>query len=178
MKFPELVWDGQVDAGSREEALALALESGYFPKGVSVSLKRSHAFVEVSTRSMWAIATWAVSGIMIWFGLTSTNWFLLVLAPFMMGAAIMQTLGRICILIRDEQLSVFEGVGGIGRQREMPLRTIERIEYAVKHGRGGSTAWIVVHAADRALKFGRHLNDEQIRFVIALVMDATRSLAA
>jgi len=154
------------------------LESGRFPKGVSIALKRSHAFVEVSTRTLWALATWAVSAVMVWFGLTSTNWFLLALAPFMMGAAIMQSLGRISILIRDEQVRVFEGVGGIGRRRVMALRRIERVEYAAKHGRGGSTAWIVLHDADRDMKFGRHLNQEQIRFVIALLLDATRSLAA
>ena len=178
MKSPELIWDGELDSGSREAALTVALESGRFPRGVSVSLNRSHAFVEVTTRTMWALATWAVSLVMIWFGLTSSNWFLLVLAPFMVGAAIMQSLGRICILIRDERIRVFEGVGGIGRRREMLLRAIERIEYAVKHGRGGSTSWIVLHEADRDLKFGRHLNDEQIRFVIALLLDAARSLAA
>jgi hypothetical protein len=178
VKSPELVWDGELDSGSREKELATGLESGRFPEGVSIAVRRSHAFVEVSTRSMWAVATWIVSAVMIGFGLTTSNWYLVVLAPFMVGAAIMQTLGRICILIQDEQVSVFEGVGGIGRRREMLLRTIERVEYAVKHGRGGSTAWIVLHDADRALKFGRHLNDEQIRFVIALLMDATRSLTA
>jgi hypothetical protein len=178
VKSPELIWDGELDSGNREAALFVHLESGQFPKGVSVALNKSHAFVEVSTRTMWALATWAVSGVMLWFGLTSTNWFLLVLLPFMMGAAVMQSLGRICILIRDERVSVFEGVGGIGWRREMALRTIERVEYAVKHGRGGSTAWIVLHDADRSMKFGRHLNDEQIRFVIALLLDATRSLAA
>jgi hypothetical protein len=54
------------------------------------------------------------------------------------------------------------------------VRGIQRVEYAVKRGRGGSTSWIVLNDA----KFGRHLNEEQIRFVIALLLDATRSLAA
>jgi hypothetical protein len=178
VKSPDLIWDGQADAGSHEAELAAALESGRFPEGVSVALHPSHAFVEVSTRSLWALATWGVCAVMLWFGLTSSNWFLLVLLPFMIGAAIMQSLGRICILIRDQQVKVFEGVGGIGWWREMPLRAMEHIEYAVKHGRGGQTTWIVLHDGDRKMKFGRHLNDEQIRFVIALLLDARRSLAA
>ncbi len=178
MQSPELIWDGELDSGSREAELVHKLQSREPPAGVSISLRPSHTFIEMTTRSLWAIATWAVSGLMIWFGLTSSNWFLLVLAPFMIGAAIMQSLGRLWILIKDEQLVLFEGVGGIGRRREMPLREIQRVEYAAKHGRGGSTAWIVLHDADRKVKFGRHLTDEQIRFVIAFLLDATRSLAA
>jgi hypothetical protein len=178
VQSPELIWDGELDSGSREAALVSDLQSREPPVGTSISLRHSHTLIEITTRSWWALATWAVSLLMIWFGLTSINWFLLVLAPFMIGAAIMQSLGRISILIRDERISVFEGVGGIGRRREMPLREIQRVEYAAKHGRGGSTAWIVLHDADRKMKFGRHLNDEQIRFVIALLLDATRSLAA
>jgi hypothetical protein len=92
----------------------------------------------------------------------------------MIGAAIMQSLGRVSILIKDERVRVFEGIGGIGRRIEIPLRGIRRVEYVVKRGRGGSTSWIVLNHA----KFGRHLNEEQIRFVIALLLDATRSLTA
>jgi hypothetical protein len=115
---------------------------------------------------------------MIWFGLTSNNWFLVVLAPFMVGAAIMQSLGSTCIVFRDEQVRVFEGVAGIGTRRKMALRAIRRVEYAAKHGRGGSTAWIVLQDERRSVKFGRHLNDEQTRFVIALLLDAVQSLAS
>jgi hypothetical protein len=112
---------------------------------------------------------------MIWFGLTSDSWFLLVLAPFMMGGAIMQSLGKVSILIKDAKVRVFEGVGGVGRRLEMPIGTIRRVEYAVKHGRFGSTTtWIVLND----VKFGRHMNDEQIQFVIAFLLDATRSLAS
>ena len=149
------------------------------PEGVSIGLNESHAFVEIPTRSYWALVTWAVSALMIWFGLTSDNWFLLVLAPFMMGAAIMQTFGRVSVLIKHEQVGVFEGVGGIGRRIQMSLRTIQRVEYAVKHGRANSTTtWIVLHADGRDVKFGRHLTEEQIQFVIALLLDAIQSLAA
>ncbi|HTB16431.1 MAG TPA: hypothetical protein VK752_32915 [Bryobacteraceae bacterium] len=175
MHSPELIWDGELDSGSRGAALVADLGSSAPPEGVSISLRDSHAFIEIATRSWWALATWVVSALMIWFGLTSDNWFLLVLSPFMMGAAIMQSFGRICILIRDQQLSVFEGVGGIGKRRAMPLSAIRSVEYAVKRGRGGSTAWIVIHA-DRDVKFGRHLNGEQIHFVIAFLLDATRSM--
>jgi len=178
VKSPELIWDGELDSGNRAAALSVVLESGRFPAGISIALNPAHALVEVSTRSLWAVATWTVSAVMLWFGLTSSNWFLLVLAPFMVGAAVMQSLGRICILVKDDQVSVFEGVGGIGWSREMPLSEIQRIEYAVKHGRGGSTAWIVLHDARRHMKFGRHMNDEQIHFVIALLLDAIGSLAA
>jgi hypothetical protein len=175
---PGLIWDGVLDTGSRAESLVADLQSSEPPAGVAISLRESHAFVEISTRSWWAIATWAVSALMIWFGLTSDNWFLLVLAPFMMGAAVMQSLGKVSILIKDQQLSVFEGVGGVGRRRRMPLGSIERVEYAVKRGRGGSTAWIVLHSDGRDVKFGRHLNEEQIHFVIACLLDAIASLAA
>ncbi len=171
-----LIWDGVLDSGSRVAALVADLASREPPAGVSISLTKSHAFVEITTRSWWAIATWAVSALMVGFGVTSSNWFLLVLTPFMVGAAVMQSFGRICILIRDEHVSVFEGVSGIGRRREVSLRTIESVEYAVKHGRGGSTAWIVIHDEGRKVKFGRHLNEEQIHFVIAFLLDATRSL--
>ena len=169
----ELIWDGELDLGRRGAALVAELESRQYPAGVSVSLKASHAFVEIPTRSYWALVTWTVSALMIWFGLAS-NWFLLVLAPFMMGAAIMQSLGRVSVLIKDERVRIFEGIGGIGRRIEIPLRGIRRVEYAVKRGRGGSTSWIVLNDA----KFGRHLNEDQIRFVIALLLDATRSLTA
>lgn len=168
----ELIWDGELDLGQRGAELVNELQSRRRPAGVSVSLKASHAFVEIPTRSYWALVTWTVSALMIWFGLAS-NWYLLVLAPFMIGAAIMQSLGRVSILIKDQRVRIFEGVGGIGRKIEMPLRGIQRVEYAVKRGRGGSTSWIVLNDA----KFGRHLNEEQIRFVIALLLDATRSLA-
>jgi hypothetical protein len=169
----ELIWDGELDLGQRGAELLADLESRQYPAGVSVSLKASHALVEIPTRSYWALATWTVSALMIWFGLAS-NWLLLVLAPFMIGAAIMQSLGRVSILIKDERLRIFEGVGGIGRRIEVPVRGIQRVEYAVKRGRGGSTSWIVLNDA----KFGRHLNEDQIRFVIALLLDATRSLTA
>ena len=171
----KLVWDGELDSGSRVEALAEILKFGQPPAGLAISRAKSHSVVEACTRSWWAVATWAVSAIMIWFGLTSSNWFLLVLAPFMMGAAMMQSVGRICILVRDEQVTVFEGVGGVGLRRRMPLREIERVEYAVKRGRGGSTAWIVIRDGGRAVKFGRHLNEQQIHFVIAFLLDASRS---
>ncbi len=175
MHSPELIWDGELDSGSRGAALVANLESRKPPSGASIALKESHAFIEIGTQSWWAAATWVVSGLMIWFGLTTSNWYLLVLAPFMMGAALMQTFGRISILVKDDRISVFEGIGGVGRRRSMPLHEIQRVEYAVKHGRGGSTAWIVIHDASHSVKFGRHLNDEQIRFVIALLLDATNS---
>ena len=178
MNPPELIWDGERDSGSRREALVAGLESGRHPKGLSVSLTKSHAFIEIPTRSGWAIVTWSVSAIMVWFGLTSLNWFLLVLAPFMAAAAIMQSFGRVLILLREPEVRVFEGVGGIGRRLEMPLRSIQRIEYAVKRGRGGTTTWIVLSDGARDLKFGRHLNDEQIQFVIAFLLDAARSVAS
>jgi hypothetical protein len=143
------------------------------PEGVSVSLRQSHIFIEIPTRSYWALATWMVSALMIAFGLAE-NWLLLALAPFMMGAAVMQSLGRVSILVQDERVRIFEGVGGIGRHIEIALRDIRRVEYAVKRGRGGSTSWIVLND----VKFGRHLNEEQIRFVIALLLDATGSIAA
>jgi hypothetical protein len=165
-----------LDSGNRGAALVAHLESCAPPAGASIALKESHAFIEITTRSWWAIATWAVSALMVGFGLTSSNWFLLVLAPFMIGAAMMQSFGRICILVDEETVRVFEGVGGIGWRRSMPLREIQRIEYAVKRGRGGSTAWIVIDDGRRKLKFGRHLNEEQIHFVIALLLDAMRSL--
>jgi hypothetical protein len=174
---PELIWDGVLDSGTRVAALVADLASTQPPAGVSISLAESHAFVEITTRSWWAIATWVVSALMVGFGLTSSNWYLLVLTPFMVAAAIMQSFGKICILVRDERVSVFEGVGGIGKRREIALRAIESVEYAVKHGRGGSTAWIVIHEAKRSVKFGRHLNEAQIHFVIAFLMDATRSLS-
>jgi hypothetical protein len=178
VQSPELIWDGAIDAGSRAEALVAGLELRH-PAGVLIAVNPSHALVEIPTRSYWAFATWAVSALMIWFGLTSDNWFLLVLAPFMMGAAIMQSFGRICVLIKDEQISVFEGVGGVGRRVQVSLRAIQRVEYAVKHGRGRSrTTWIVLHADGRDVKVGRHLNEEQIQFVIALLLDAIQSLAA
>ena len=162
----ELIWDGEVDSGRRMAALVADLQAGKPPVGVSVS--QSHAFVEIPTRSYWAIATWTVSAIMIWFGLSANNWMLLVLAPFMMAAAAMQSFGRVSILIRDGQVSVFEGVGGVGRRLRMPVLAIQRVEYVVKHGRGGSTSWIVLNGA----KFGRHLNEDQKQFVIAFLLDA------
>lgn len=177
MNSPALIWDGELDSGSREAALVADLGSREPPTGVSISLRESHAFIEIETRSLWAFATWTVSAVMVWFGLTSNNWYLLVLAPFMVGAAIMQSFGRICILVIDQRLNLFEGVGGIGWRREIALNTIQSVEYAVKHGRGGSTAWIVVHDGGGDVKFGRHLNDDQIRFVIAFLLDAIRSLA-
>lgn len=167
----ELIWEGERDSGQRGAELVDELQFRERPEGVSVSLKGSHAYIEIPTRSYWALATWTVSMLMIGFGLTG-NWILLVLAPFMMAGATMQSLGRVTILIKDERVRVFEGVGGIGRRIEMALRGIRRIEYVAKHGRGGSTSWIVLNGA----KFGRHLNEEQIRFVIALLLDATRSL--
>lgn len=169
----ELIWDGERDSGTRAAALVAGLQSSQPPEGVSVSLRESHVFVEIPIRSYWAFATWSVSAIMIWFGIES-NWFLLVLAPFMIGAAIMQSFGRVSILIQDARVSVFEGLGGVGRETRVPLGAIQRVEYAVKRGSGGSTTWIMIN--DR--KFGRHLNEEQKRFVIALLLDATRSLTA
>jgi hypothetical protein len=175
---PELIWDGAIDSGGRAEALMAGLQMRH-PEGLAIGLNPLHAFVEIPTRSYWALVTWAVSALMIWFGLTSDNWYLVVLSPFMIGAAIMQTFGRVCVLIKNEQVSVFEGVGGVGRRIQMPLRTIQRVEYAVKHGRGKSTTtWIVLHADGRDVKIGRHLNEEQIQFVIALLLDAIQSLAA
>jgi len=176
VKSPALIWEGELDSGSRAAALSAFLSAGP-PDGVAISLNLSHCFVEIPTRSNWAIATWAVSAVMVGFGLTSSNWFLLFLAPFMIGAAAMQSFGRIWILVRDERVVVFEGVGGIGWRREMDLRTIQRVEYAVKRGRGGTTEWIVVQDAGRNLKFGRHLNHEQICFTIALLLDAVESFA-
>jgi hypothetical protein len=169
----DLIWDGERDSGQRGADLVEELQFRQRPEGVSVSLRESHVFIEIPTRSYWALATWMVSALMIVFGLAQ-NWLLLVLAPFMMGAAIMQSLGRVSILIKDETVRIFEGVGGVGRHIEMPLRAIQRIEYSVKRGRGGSTSWIILNDA----KFGRHLNEEQTRFVIALLLDATRSLTA
>jgi hypothetical protein len=160
----ELIWDGELDSGRRIAALIADLEAGNPPAGVSIS--RTHSFVEIPTRSYWAIATWAVSAIMIAFGLTANNWMLLVLAPFMLSAAIMQSFGRVSILIRDAHVSVFEGIGGVGRSFRLPLAGVQRVEYAVKHGRGGSTSWIVLNDA----KFGRYLNEEQKRFVIAFLL--------
>jgi hypothetical protein len=157
VRAPELIWDGEPEA----------------PAGVAISHNRKHSFVEVRTRSLWAVATWAVSAIMVWFGLESANWILLALAPFMMAAAIMQTLGRVCVLITESEITVFEGVGGIGRRLEMPLAGICRVDFGEKKGRGGSTTWIEVDAGGRALKFGRHLNDEQARFVVELLRRAT-----
>jgi hypothetical protein len=162
----QLIWEGELDSGGRAEALIDRLR--HPPEGLSISSDRS--CVEAHTRSMWALATWAVSAVMVWFGLTSDNWFLLVLAPFMVGGAIMQTLGTVRILVRDGRVSVFEGVGGIGLRRKMRLGAIHSVEYAVKHGRGGATGWIVIHEGKRAVKFGRHLNDEQRRFVIGFLL--------
>jgi hypothetical protein len=170
----QLIWDGKLDSGSGAAALVADFRSHPVPEGLSISSDRT--FVEGSTRSIWALATWAVSAVMIWFGLTSDNWFLLVLAPFMVGAAVMQTLGTVRILIRDQQVTLFEGVGGIGLRRRMPLDSIQSVEYAVKRGRGGATAWIAIHQGKRALKFGRHLTDEQRQFVIAFLLDAARSI--
>jgi hypothetical protein len=176
--FPELIWDGKLDAGDREAELVADLQSREPPSGVSISLRDSHALIEIATRSWWALATWSVSAVMLGLGLASENWYLLALAPFMIGTAVMQSLGRICILVQDEHVRLFEGVGGIGRRREIALSTIQSVEYAVKHGRGGSTTWIVVHDAGRDVKFGRHLNDEQTHFVIAFLLDAIRSLSS
>lgn len=173
----QLIWEGELDSGSREAALVEELASSAPPAGVSISLA-SHAFVEITTRSWWSLLTWTVSAVMLWFGLTSDNWYLLALAPFMMGGAIMQSFGRISLLVKDGRVAVFEGVGGLGRRREIGLRTIRGVEYVVKKGRGGSTAWIVVHDANRDVKFGRHLNDLQIRFVIAFLLDAIRQAPA
>ena len=168
-----LIWDGELDSGQRTRELVDELGRSQYPAGVSVSLRESHAFIEIPTRSYWAFASWAVSALMIGFGLAS-NWLLLVLAPFMVATAIMQSLGRVSILIQDQRVSIFEGIAGVGRRMSVPLRAIQHIEYAVKRGRGGSTSWIVLNDA----KFGRHLNEEQIRFVIALLLDAARSLAS
>lgn len=167
----QLIWDGKPDSGARGAELVAGLQSNQPPEGVSVSLKESRVFVEIPIRSYWAIATSLVSAIMIWFGFES-NWFLLVLAPFMIGAAIMQSFGRVSILIQDERARVFEGLAGLGRRMRIPLRAIQRIEYAVKRGKGGSTTWIVVNDQ----KFGRHLNEQQKRFVIALLLDACNHL--
>jgi hypothetical protein len=181
VQSPELLWDGQLDSGDRVAELTADLASCEPPLGVSASASRTHAFVEIATRSNWAFVTWAVSAVMLWLGRTTDNWFLLVLFPFMAGAAIMQTWGRVCIVVKDGQVSVFEGIGGVGRRHDIPLRAIERVEYAVKRGRGGSTAWIVLNlvldGAGRQVKFGRHLNEAQIRFVIAFLLDATQSFA-
>jgi hypothetical protein len=171
----ELIWDGERDLGSQVTTLARILESGRPPAGVFVSLEDSLATIEISTRSAWAFATWAVSAIMVWFGLISDNWLLLVLAPFMAAGALMQSFGKVSILVNDSEVRVFEGVAGIGRRVQMTLRSIQRIEYAVKRGRGGSTTWIVLNDGARDIKFGRHLNEEQIRFVIASLLDAMRS---
>jgi hypothetical protein len=175
---PELVWEGEVDSGPRVAALVAGLQSSAPPKGVSVSLRDSHTFIEIPTRSWWALATWTVSALMVWFGVTAENWYLLALSPFMMGAAIMQSLGKVSLLIRTGRLTVFEGIGGIGKRHEMQLGAIQRIEYAVKKGRGGSTAWIVIYDPTGHLKFGQHLNEDQLHFVIAFLLDVTRSLAA
>jgi hypothetical protein len=175
---PELIWDGELDAGNRVAALSDILRFGQPPAGLQISMNQSHSFVEVTTRSMWALVTWAVSAVMLGLGLTTSNWYLLALAPFMVGGAIMQSVGRICILVRDEQVSVFEGVGGLGRTREMALGSIKSVEYAVKHGRGGSTAWIVIHDDGRDVKFGQHLSEDQLHFVIAFLLDAMKSRTA
>jgi len=165
----QLIWDGELDSGVRASTLAAILK---YPPPAGISVSRN--FLEVSTRSLWALATWAVSAVMLWFGLTSDNWYLLALAPFMVGAATMQTLGKVSILLRGDRITVFEGVGGIGKRRTIAVRPIQNVEYAVKHGRGGSTAWIVIDG----VKFGRHLNDAQIQFVIAFLLDAAGSIAA
>jgi hypothetical protein len=162
----ELVWDGEIDTGTRRRELLASLNKP--PAGVLVFLDDSG--LDISTQSAWAFATWAVTALMIWFGLTSDNWFLLVLAPFMAGAAIMQSLGQVRIRIKDEELDIFEGVAGVGRRIRTLLSAIERVEYFVKRGRGGSTTWIVLHQGDRRVKFGRFLNDAQERFVIAFVL--------
>jgi hypothetical protein len=172
----ELFWNGKRDSGSRAETLVSRLQSREPPAGVQVILEDSR--IDISTRSAWAFATWSVSAMMIWIGLTSTNWFLLALAPFMIAAAIMQSWGRTSIVVQDERVRVFEGVGSVGRRNRVALRSITRIEYAVKNGNGGSTTWIVLHDGRREIKFGRHLNEEQIHFVIAFLLDATRSLAS
>jgi hypothetical protein len=105
---------------------------------------------------------------MLWFA--SENWLLLVLVPFMVGAAIMQSFGRVSIIIRDSNVNIFEGVLGVGRRLKVPLSAIRRIEYCVKRGRGGSTAWILLNDG----KFGRHLNQEQSRFVIAFLLEVLK----
>jgi len=128
--------------------------------------------IDFDIRSFWALATWAVTALMLWFGLTSDNWFLLVLAPFMMGAAMMQSFGQVRIRVKGEQLAVFEGVAGIGKRIEMPLHAIQRIEYVVKRGRGGSTSWIVINDGSRSAKFGRYLNDAQERFAMAFLLSS------
>jgi hypothetical protein len=173
VKTPELIWDGELDAGNRVAALSDILRFGEPPPGLLISTHKSHSFVEVTTRSMWALVTWAVSAVMLGLGITTSNWYLLVLAPFMVAGAIMQSLGKICILVRGEQVTVFEGVGGIGRRREMALSSIKSVEYAVRHGRGGSTAWIVIHDDSRDVKFGRHLTEAQLHFVIAFLLSLT-----
>ncbi len=165
----QLIWDGELDSGARAATLAAILK---YPPPAGISVSRH--FLEVSTRSLWALATWAVSAVMLWFGLTSDNWYLLALAPFMVAAAIMQTMGKVSILLRGDRIIVFEGIGGIGKRRTMLAGSIQKVEFAVKHGRGGSTAWIVIDG----VKFGRHLNDAQIQFVIAFLLDASRSIAA
>ncbi len=167
-----------MDGGSRVEELATALQMRRPPAGVLLAVSGLHSLIEIDTRSNWSFATWAVSAIMIVLAWATTNWFLLICAPFMMAGAIMQSWGHASILIRDEEVSVFEGVGGVGRRRKMSLRAIQRVEYVVKRGRGGATTWIVLGAAGGELKFGRHLNDEQVRFVIAVLLDAMQLLAA
>lgn len=173
----KLIWAGELDSGSRADALVAGLESREPPAGVSVFLDEACCRIETSTRSAWAFLTWAVSALMIGLGLTTGNWFIWALSPFMILAAVMQTWGRVLIVARDGRLTVFEGLAGIGWRRRMPLHTMERVEYAVKRGRGGSTTWIVLTCAGRKMKFGRYLNDEQTQFVVAFLLDARRSLA-
>lgn len=168
----KLVWDGEVDAGTRAEQLAADLQLKEPPAGVSLAVNGSHSLVEVETRSYWAFVTWAVTAIMIVFAWVSTNFLLLICAPFMMCGAIMQSWGRVSLLIRDEKIDIFEGIGGVGRRFNVDLSRISRLEFVVKRGRSGSTSWILMQNAGTEVKFGRHLNEEQTRFVVAVVLDA------
>jgi len=163
---PELIWEGERDSGDRAAQLSSIFASGEVPSGVSILLDNSR--VDIDIRSAWAFVTWAVSALMLWFA--SENWLLLVLVPFMVGAAIMQSFGRVSIIIRDSNVNIFEGVLGVGRRLKVPLSAIRRIEYCVKRGRGGSTAWILLNDG----KFGRHLNQEQSRFVIAFLLEVLK----
>ncbi|MGA3204333.1 MAG: hypothetical protein ABSF12_17720 [Bryobacteraceae bacterium] len=179
MQGPQLIWDGEPDSGSRAAALVADLQSHEPPAGAEVSLDRVRCRIELSTRSAWAFATWTLSAMMIGIGLRGDYWLVLAFAPFMIAAAAMQTWGKVAVVIENARLSVFEGVGSVGRRLRAPLGSIRRIEYVVKmHPRNGSsTTWIVIEADGRDRKFGRYLSDEQIRFVIAFLLDAMRSVS-
>jgi len=177
VNFPELIWDGELDGGWRVAALTVALRSDEPPPGLSISHAGNHSFVEANTRTHWALATWALSFFMVWYGLTHVSWVLLIAAPFMFVGAMMQSFGRVCVLVKDGRVTVFEGVGGIGRRLDMPLHEIQRVEYVVKRARfgKGSTSWIVLFDGKRNAKFGRHLTDDQIQFAVAFLLQAMQS---